>query len=109
MLTFFKYELDGNSHQDLSFLTHNTYARAFEDDHLDNRPRTPVHMMYGQQDGSDIVFVTKPDILPARRHRWSFSDGGSVNLSAEESSDGSEWVTRFTSEWKSTLRRPTPV
>ncbi|NNG15069.1 MAG: hypothetical protein HKM89_01225, partial [Gemmatimonadales bacterium] len=104
VLTFLKYQLDGESHQDFSFLTYNTYASAFEDDHLDNRRDTRVHMMYGQQAGNEIVLVTGPDVLPARRHRWNFSDDGSVNLTAEESADGSEWVTRLTSEWKSSQR-----
>jgi hypothetical protein len=60
--------------------------------------------MYGHQAGNDIVLVTQPDVLPARRHRWSFPEDGLVNLIAEESADGSEWVIRFTSEWINTPR-----
>ena len=74
VMSFLEYPLGSTIHKEFRLHTFNTYADAFEENLLDNRPGTGLVVAFGERDGEAVRLSTRAGAEVSSEIVWAFGD-----------------------------------
>lgn len=90
VLNFLEYTIAGKRVEEFSHKTYNTGAQKFEDTRLDNRPDSPAKILFGDQNGSKMTFLSRNNSPTQERYSWLL-DGDKMSLTVSRKAQDNSW------------------